>query len=54
MKELEAELAMVSSLSTGAAPAIARALRSATEEQPGLPEPLGEKAVRRLRATVHS
>lgn len=33
MKELEAELAMVSSLSTGVAQAITRAWRLATEEQ---------------------
>lgn len=41
MKELEAELAMVSSLSPGVAQAITRALRSATEEQCGPPKAPG-------------
>lgn len=41
MKELEAELAMVSSLSTGVAQAVTRALRLATEEQCGPPKAPG-------------
>lgn len=43
MKELEAELAMVSSLATGVAQAITKALRLATEEQPGPLKAPGEE-----------